>query len=180
MLIAMGLASLTACHKPGSAAAPGPENGRMPPRKAGLWIQSMNHDGKPGRWGDIKMCVDAATDAQISMLGRQFAKGPCERTVTRDAGSVYHFLSTCRLGENGVVTSRGTASGDFVATYRVHTENDIAGAPFPPINGHHVTEVAGRYAGPCPANMAPGDITISSLHMNLNRLPMAQKALGLQ
>ena len=177
LLIVAAATALGAC---GKSAAPAAAGNHMPPRKAGLWIQTMIRDGHAGRWGEVRMCVDAQTDSELSMVGRALGRGPCERTVTRDTGGVYHFRSTCKLGENGIVSSSGTASGDFVSGYQVHTENDVAGAPFPPLNGHHITEVTGRYAGPCPAGLAPGDITFSSLKMNLNRLPLAQHALGLQ
>jgi hypothetical protein len=178
------LALLAGCGKSGVANPPqsgasGPSS-HMPARKAGFWIQTMTHDGKPGRMGEMRMCIDSATDAKLSMIGRQLGKAPCPRTVTRRADGAYSFISTCKMGRAGVITSRGVASGDFSSSYRVHSESDVSGARFGPMNGHHVTDVEGRYLGACPPGMAPGDITISAFKVNLHKLAGIGGALGLE
>jgi hypothetical protein len=164
----MALTALSGCGKVdgvGSAAT-------APSRKAGLWEQVLTRDGKPGRLGVLTLCVDAATDHQLSVFGRHVGKGDCERTVNRDAAGVYHFASACTLSNGTLVKTMGTASGDFGSGYRVHSEVNISDAPLAPMNGMHVVDITGRYVGACPATMKPGEVSLGSgLKVNMDRLP---------
>jgi len=77
------------------------------------------------------------------------------------------------------VASHGVATGDFSTAYKVHSESDMTGANFPhPI--HHVSDIEARYAGPCPAGMAPGTVTLGngSVTFNINKMPGLAAALG--
>jgi hypothetical protein len=149
-----------------------------PVRKAGLWEQVLTRDGKPGRLGVLTLCVDPATDHKLGVFGRHFGKGDCDREVTRDAAGVYHFASTCTLPNGAVVKSMGTASGDFGAGYKVHSEVNITGAPLAPMNGMHVIDITGRYQGACPATMRPGDVSLGSgMKVNMDRLPQIASAV---
>jgi hypothetical protein len=164
----MGLTALGGCDKidavRGAAVAPA--------RKAGLWEQVLTRDGKPGRLGVLSLCVDAATDHQLGVFGRHVGKGDCERTVARDSDGVYHFASSCTLSNGTLVRTMGTAAGDFGAGYRVHSEVNVSGAPIEPMNGMHVVDITGRYQGPCPTTMRPGDVSLGSgLKVNMDRLP---------
>ena len=181
----VALAALGACGQGGgvrksASVDAGRAADRMPTRRAGLWVQTMTRDGKPGRMGAMRVCLDAATDARMALIGRVAGKGACAPTVSRLGDGAYGFVSTCRMGGAGVITARGTASGDFASTYALHAESDVAGAVFPPMNGHHVTDVTARYAGACPAGMAPGDMTLGpGIKVNINRLPaLAAGAMG--
>ena len=169
------LATLAGCGKPvsdGAAAA-------VPTRRAGLWEQVLTRDGKPGRLGVLDICLDAAADQKLSAFGRHFGEGKCERTVTRDAAGVYHFASSCNLENGAVAKTMGTATGDFGAGYSVHSEVNVSGAPFGPMNGMHVVDISGRYKGPCPSGMRPGDVSLGSgLKVNMDRLPKIAEAMG--
>jgi len=172
---ALTLLALTSCGRPAVESAPA----APPARRAGLWEQTLTRDGKAGRLGVLTLCFDAATDRKLSVFGRHFGAGDCQRSVTSDPAGVYHFASTCSLGAGMVVKSTGTASGDFGASYKVHSEVSVAGAPFEPANGMHVIDISGRYKGPCPAGMRPGDASLGSgLKVNIDRLPQIAAAMA--
>ena len=168
------LVALTSCGRPAVENAPA----AAPARKAGLWEQTLTRDGKAGRLGVLTLCFDAATDRKLSVFGRHFGSGDCQRSVTSDPDGVYHFASTCSLGAGMVVKSSGTASGVFGANYKVHSEVSVVGAPFELANGMHVIDISGRYKGPCPAGMRPGDASLGSgLKVNIDRLPQIAQAM---
>ena len=171
----LGLAALAGCGRPAGA----PAAAVPPARKAGLWEQSLTRDGKPGRLGALKICLDATTDSKIGVFGRHFAKGDCQRSVARDAAGVYHFSSICTLENGGVARVMGTASGDFGSGYTVRSEINVSGAPLESMNGMHEIDIAAHYRGPCPENMRPGDVNLGSgLKVNMDRLPEIAKSLG--
>jgi hypothetical protein len=139
----------------------------------------LTRDGKPGRLGGLRLCLDAAADRKLAVFGRHFAKGECQRSVSRDADGAYHFNSTCRLDDGAVVDSRGVATGDFQTGYDVRSEIDVTGAAIDPMNGAHRIEISGRYKGPCPSSMRPGDVSLGSgLKVNMDRLPQIAAALS--
>jgi hypothetical protein len=175
------LGSLEGCGKsPGAAlGAEGAHTSSMPARRPGLWIQTMSRDGAPGRRGDMRMCIDAATDDKISFMGQRLGRGACQKVVTRGLDGAYAFTSTCAMPGGGRIQSSGVALGDFQTSYKIHSESSISGAMISRMNGHHVTDITGRYQGPCPSNMAPGDIALGyGLKFNVNKASMLARALG--
>ena len=186
------LVGLAACGKPRTEASAGGASAgsgglsaptspdHLPARKAGLWIQSMTRDGVTGRMGDIRMCLDAATEAKMPALGRQVAGMPCQRTVSRGLDGAYTLTATCKMDAMGEATSKITATGDFSTHYKVHTETDLTGSRLTPGHpAHHVADVEGRYAGACPANMVAGDISLGdSMTVNVNKMPSMAAAVA--
>jgi hypothetical protein len=171
----IALAALSGCGRVPEAGAAA----STPSRKAGLWEQVLTRDGKPDRLAVLTLCVDAATDHKLGVFGRHVSAGDCDRVITRDPSGVYHFVSTCSLTNGTLVKSTGTASGDFAAGYKVHSEVDISGAPLPPMNGTHVIDITGRYQGQCPSNMRPGDVSLGSgMKVNMDNLPQIASAVG--
>ncbi len=171
----LALGALAGCGKPAGQ----PASAAMPQRRDGLWEQTLAKDGKPGKLGVLKICVDPAVNARFGVFGRHFDKGACQHSISRDPGGAYRFGSTCNLDNGAVVVTRGVATGDFQAGYEVHSDISISGAPFAPMNGMHAIRLSGRYLGPCPANMHPGDINLGSgLRINLDQLPKIAAAVG--
>jgi hypothetical protein len=169
-----GLAILAACGRPSGEQAAAP-----PARKAGLWEQSLTRDGQPGRLGVLRVCLDAATDSKFAVFGRHFAKGACQRSVTRTADGIYHFSSTCADADGATVKVMGTAAGDFATGYKVRSEVNVSGAALGSLNGMHEVDMTGRYLGPCPPDMRPGDVNLGSgLKVNIDRLPQIARAVG--
>jgi len=167
ILAAAGLA-LAGCNKPGAASSASvaqPEAGAAAPlRKSGLWSVTRLRDGKPaeGLMGGVtKLCVDAESEGRLGALGSGMAQSLCpEQTVTRAPGGGWSFASTCQLGPAGTTHTTGVAAGDFGARYTVHSESDTTGSQFARLNGHHVTDLTATFEGPCPADMAPGDVLL--------------------
>jgi hypothetical protein len=192
ILVAASILALTACNrqgggKPSAAASPvspaaAPLATSQPPaRRAGLWEQTMNRDGAaPMVMGKMRLCVDAASEAKISLFGGRMGKGRCgRRSVSRQLNGNYDFTSTCDMGEAGVTTSKGTLSGDLSSRYRVHAESDIAGSSIPSLNGHHVTDIEATWLGACPAGMTPGDIVMGNgMKINVDKISAAAAAAG--
>ena len=84
------------------------------------------------------------------------------------------FTSRCRLGKGGLVETKGEVWSSYRSSYRLHAESVVSGSPFDAFNGQHVTDVSARYLGPCPADMAPGDMILGpGLKVNLRKLPPA-------
>lgn len=163
--------SLAGCQKAGTTAAgvagastAGPEAAAGAPlRKAGLWSLTRLRDGKPAEGlmgGATKLCVDAKSEGRLGALGSGMARELCpDQTMSRTPAG-WSFASTCQLGPAGTVHTVGQASGDFGARYTVHSESDTTGSQFARLNGHHVTDLTATYEGPCPADMAPGDVLL--------------------
>jgi hypothetical protein len=150
----------------------------MPARKPGVWELSVMRDGRPGRLGSLRLCLDAAADARLGVFGRRLGADECQQTVTRDAAGVYHFASSCALREGGVATARGAVKGDFTSDYDVDAQVDVTGAAFDPMNGAHAIRIAGRYQGPCPADLRPGEVSVGAgLKFNMDRLPQITQAI---
>ena len=191
ILVVASILALTACNrqgggKPAAAAPPASPaalfaTNQPPARKAGLWEQTMTRDGAaPVVMGKMRLCVDATSEAKISLFGGRMGKGRCgRRSVSRGLNGNYNFTSTCDMGEAGVTTSKGTLSGDLSSRYRVHAESDIAGSSIPSLNGHHVTDIEATWLGACPAGMVPGDIVMGNgMKINVDKIGAAAAAVG--
>lgn len=179
------LGALAACQKAPSAGNAGgglnttSASAKLPTRRAGLWEQTLMHDGQPSLMGKMRVCADAATDARQSIFGAKTGDAPCRQSVSRTSGGGYGFASRCDMGQGGVIASTGVASGDFATHYRVHVDSEIAGASFAAMNGRHVTDIEVRYLGPCPPDMAPGDIALGNgMKLNAKKIRQAAQALG--
>ena len=152
------LVVLAACGKPADA----PDAANAPMRKAGLWELKLTRDGKSGKLGWLKVCLDAATDSRLGVFGRHFAKGDCQRSITRQDDGAYRFSSTCTVGGGAVVATHGVATGDFNTGYTIRSDINVTGAPFEPMNGSHAITIEGRFNGPCPAGLRPGEVSLGT------------------
>lgn len=191
------LAGLTACNKPKAAGeANSAQTGmvgnepaatsakdnlltHLPSRKPGLWIQTMSRNGKVAlHVGEIRMCLDAAADAKLGMLGRGMSNTLCQESVSRGLDGSYVYDATCKMGASGSVHSKGTITGDFSSAYKVHTESDMTGMGSSG-SMHNVMDIEAHYAGACPADMVPGDMMIGhSMKVNVNKMPAVGAAMG--
>ncbi|MGI8839791.1 MAG: DUF3617 domain-containing protein [Caulobacteraceae bacterium] len=183
-LIAASALALAGCGRAG-VGAPTSGAGRAavqpPARKAGLWEQSMTRDGAAlAIVGRVRVCVDAASEARLSLFGGRMGRSACpRRAVVRRPGGGYAFASTCDMGEAGVTTTSGTLSGDLAARYRIHAHSDTAGSSVPAMNGGHVTDIDATWLGPCPAGMNPGDMILANgMKINAGKLAGLAQAVG--
>jgi hypothetical protein len=143
-----------------------------PARRSGLWEQTIMRDGKSARHGVLSVCLNATRENPQWVFGDGLPSTRCRREISRDASGAYHFASTCRLGDQAVLTSTGVATGDFSSGYHVRSVLTVTGAPFAELDGHHAVEMVARYRGACPAGMAPGEVGVAhGVRLDTRRLP---------
>jgi len=144
-----------------------------PPRKAGLWQQTFVRDGKIRGLGVmrfVRVCVDAKTEARNAIFNHDLAvklakdRHCATPGASRGLDGLYNFTSDCPLANgNGKQILQGTASGDFKTAFHLRMQTDTTySAPFTPLNNSHVVDVDGKWLGPCPAGMAPGDMLLAN------------------
>ncbi len=169
----LAAAGLVACAPRTPNASSGrPSDLSAPVRRSGLWEQTIQRDGKaPGQHG-VQICLDTARDDRLWVFGPPGPSDSCRRRISRDSGGAYHFASICRVGDQATITSTGVATGDFVSRYQVRSVLTVSGAPISELDGRHDIQLVARYRGPCPAGMAPGQVTLGrGLKIDVRRLP---------
>ena len=180
LMVSAAVMALAACNKTqsgnvaggaGSPTASADDTAKieMPMRKVGLWEQAMLFDGKvtPGM-DKIRLCVGPATNAEMSVFGEQMkAARDCQKSVTRALDGSYMVAGTCKTADGATTTSKGTVSGDYSTSIKMHSESDTTGAPQAARNAHSVIDVTMTYLGACPADMADGDEIASGMKVNL-------------
>ncbi|MDR3507549.1 MAG: DUF3617 family protein [Caulobacteraceae bacterium] len=191
-LAGLALAGLAGCNKPSpapssapsaaapSAAAPAAAGGpialeNLPHRKPGLWRQTIEMEGAAHSPPATELCLDAAAEAKLSAFGQQAAEGKCQsQQFTRNLDGTISFSSSCDLGQGHIVSSKGLVTGDFNAGYKIAMDTTTTGAPMEQMNGEHRMTVTATWAGPCPTDMKPGDMTMAGgMKMNVLNHPMA-------
>jgi len=139
----------------------------FPPRKPGLWQMEMTISVAP-RPQQMKMCIDAGTDAEMYKMGINAAQGMCDKPLISRKGSTVTIDSTCQMGEMHTTTHAVTR---FTGDTAYHTEASTKVAP-PVAGGGDSTVVQdGKWVGPCPADMVPGDMTMANgMKMNVRQM----------
>jgi len=140
----------------------------MPRRKPGLWEVNMHMAANlPPQ--TMKLCIDAATDAAMYKMGMDAAQGMCSHNDMHRSGNVVTMDSLCKMGETQTSTHIViTFSGD--SAYKT----DIKSHMDPPIMGRGEMAMTqdGKWTGPCPADMKPGDVVApNGMKMNLTSKP---------
>jgi hypothetical protein len=151
------------------AAASGTARGdEFPPRKAGLWQIDMAMPGGQMPPQQMKMCIDAATDAEMYRLGMSAGQGMCNAPEIHRSGSTVTVGSVCTMGPSKVTTQAVTRfTGDTAYHTDANTKFD------PPMAGHDASAMTqdAKWAGPCPADMVPGDMLMGNgMKMNIKQM----------
>jgi hypothetical protein len=165
-LISAGALALAGCDKLTNGQTP-------PPRRAGLWLQTFVRDGRTSgvaAIAPVRVCVDASSEAKNPIFSFQTALKRAQAhncgapVASRGLTGVYSFSTTCPLpGGNGISSLKGTASGNFTTDFHLHLETELKNPPpFDKVHSRHVTEIDGRWLGPCPLDMAPGDMLLAN------------------
>jgi hypothetical protein len=139
----------------------------FPPRKPGLWQIDMMVSAARGPQ-QMKMCIDAGTDAEMYKMGINAAQGMCGKPAINRSGSTVTVDSACKMGETQTTTHAVTK---FTGDTAYHTEADSRLDP--PLAGRDQSKVVqdGKWVGPCPADMAPGDMTMANgMKMNMKQM----------
>jgi len=160
-LIALSLVgiSLGGCDKLPFLSGPA-----SPPRKAGLWEQSMQNDQNPTPLIS-QACYDEASDRRMPILPRKPPPGgrrQCDKFDVSKNGADYVIDSVCGFaGATGVkITLHAVISGDFNSKYTVTNNINVQGAPDPTRNGAHKSIITATYKGDCPADIGPGQVKL--------------------
>jgi len=150
----------------------------MPMRKAGLWEQAMLFDGKANPAMDkIRLCVGPATNAEMSVFGQQMrAARDCQQSISRGLDGSYAVTGTCKTADGATTTSKGTVSGDYSSSIKMHSESDTTGASDAGRNVHSVIDITMTYLGACPADMVDGDEIANGMKVNLVKTLRAANA----
>jgi predicted small lipoprotein YifL len=155
----------------GAAVSP-PSPTAPPPRKPGLWRQTVSSDKTSQT---TRICLDASVDKVMNWWGARAGKSACtENTITQRAGGGWDFHAVCETGPGGRTVSTGQASGDFSAHYTVDMTSVTTGAPAPLANGTRKIKIDAAWQGPCPADMKPGDMALPG-GMKINLLEVMKK-----
>ena len=158
-----------------AASRPIVASGETPRLKAGLWTMTMGGEA-PG--GVSRMCLDDAVQSKMSVIGTQQSAGACQQSVvTPKVGGGYSFRTLCdatAMG-GGRTVSEGEITGDLKTRYVSRSKVTTEGAPAAQMNRAVTVTAEGTYAGPCPADMKPGDLEIEG-GMRFNMAEMAEQA----
>lgn len=181
LVLAAAAAAISACQRQEEAAesvaeapvaAATAEAAARPQRRAGLWEQTITV-GEMTQ--STRICLDAATDEQLSMFGQQGGDDACRQQAMTRVGDQWRFTSVCDMGSGGTVTTEGAATGDFQTRYEVTARTRTEGADVPQMNGEHEMRMVAAWQGPCPEGMRPGDMTMPG-GMTVNVLEMGKMA----
>jgi hypothetical protein len=119
-----------------------------------------------GRRQVMKQCVDAASEAEGSAFAQDAMKGQCSQNEVTPIPGGWKFQSVCKMGQEGTVTTTGTATGDMSSHYVVKASSVTAGSSMPQANGTHEFEMQADYQGACPADMKGGDVEVAGMKFN--------------
>ncbi len=145
----------------------------MPKRKPGLWSHTMTANGSTQA---MQICIDADTDAKMSLWGQAVSKDMCSKNSVAAAPGGYAFESECDMGNMGRVVSKGSATGDFNSAYTVKTSSTTTGSSMPQANTTSEMTLTAKWEGACPADMKGGDITLpGGMKINMEAMTAAKK-----
>lgn len=183
------LMALAACGqkeeaKTDNAAAPGAENGSPAAQKAdaagsprlkpGLWRITTESDGISQAFS---MCIDAAIQEKMNVIGTQQNAGACSETTTKPLpGGGFTFRSTCssEIVQGGTAVIEGEITGDMNTSYANRTSTTTTGAAVAHMNRTVLMTSEGVYGGACPEGMKAGDLDTPGGRFNM--LDMAEDA----
>ena len=181
LIVSAAVLALAGCNKTQNAnagsdsgaattpAAGAPTTLEMPMRKAGLWEQAMLFDGKANpAMNKIRLCVGPATNAEMSLFGDEMkASRDCQQSISRALDGSYVVAGTCKAVDGAVTRSKGTLSGDYSSSVKMHSESDTTGSADAAQNVRSVIDITMTYLGACPSGMVDGDEIANGMKINL-------------
>lgn len=178
LILGVSLLALAACQKKTDAtaalgdapkAAVAAQMTSPPKRKPGLWAQTI---ATGGMTQTMKLCLDEATEAKLTVWGQQVGKDICAKNEITPTVGGWSFTSACDMGAAGKVSTTGKATGDFNSKYVIKATSVTTGSSMAQANGTHEMEMTGTWEGACPATMKPGDMTMAGgVTINIANLP---------
>ena len=146
----------------------------LPSRLPGLWEMTVTEDSSEDMPQVLQICIDAATDKHLGILGTDLSGDHCQTTVSKEAPDGWGLLSACEVG-NGVTTEySGSVSGDFNSAYmmKLRSQTSSSGAPQMTSSASQMNRVtnytvAAKRLGDCARDQQPGDVTNDGVRFNL-------------
>jgi hypothetical protein len=167
-------ASAAATAAGGTPAAPAAAPGTAPQLRPGLWRVVMSGDGATG---ESRMCLDAAVQARMNVIGTAGSAGACQESTSRllpNGAFAMHSVCDASAMGGGRTVTEGTVTGDLTHSYVNQMTTTTTGAPIAHMNRTMAMTATGTWVGPCPADMTPGDMEMpGGLRFN-----MAEMAAG--
>jgi hypothetical protein len=145
----------------------------LPQRKAGLWQVDMANPGGQMPPQQMKMCIDANTDAEMYKMGMSAAQGMCSKPDIHRSGDTMTTNSQCKMDQTQITTQSVTK---FNGDSAYHT--DINSKFNPPMMGHSdsVMTQDAKWVGACPADLVPGDVVMANgMKVNIKQMMGNQK-----
>ena len=146
----------------------------MPPRKAGLWEQTMTFEGRKLPPRTMQLCVDAKTDKLLNDKFSGATGDACSKRDIKVSGDTITIDSVCNFGA-GTTTSHAVVTGSFERAYTMRATSTRQGGPQTPgaTPGQATqTTVEAKWLGPCKADQKPGDVTMENgVKMNILDTP---------
>lgn len=163
-------ASATTSAAPAPAAAGPLTPQQLPRRQPGLWRQTMVIDGRDSGGPTMTLCVDAASEAKMSLAAQDIPGAHCETpTFNRNLDGSLTFANSCDMGAGGKVQTTGTIRGDFSSRYTVSIDSTYSGGSTEATNGQHKMSVSATRLGPCAPGQKGGDMVMAN-GMTVNML----------
>lgn len=161
VVAAIAVLSLAACQPKTVVDSDGKTRANLktpPPRQPGIWETHVT-------LGDVvqttRICIDNKVDKKVDWMGAQGTRDNCsENSVVRQDDGSWKFSSICDMGARGKVVTRGVARGDFALSYAAEGTQVTSGAELPVMNGTRAVKVASAWAGECPKDWYPGDMSV--------------------
>ena len=169
ILLGVALAALAGCDKlPFFRVA-------SPPRKPGLWEQTVQSDRSPTptvtQW-----CFNTAFDKHFPVLPRGPRRtGACQHFAVNKNGDSYTVDMACSFG-GATIASHQVITGDFTSKYTIDSTTNVSNAPNAARNGEHKTTITVVYKGACPPDLAPGQVRLPTGDV----IEMAQLRAGMR
>jgi hypothetical protein len=145
----------------------------FPPRKPGLWEVALTAEKHTPV--TMKMCLDRETDQLFQKFGTDVSVPACPHADVKVVGSVATAQAQCKIAGS---TLTSTAVMNFKGDEAFHSE--IKTHFEPAVMGRTDIFVAqeGKWSGPCPTDMKPGDFTApNGMKLNIKMLSSLKKLL---
>ncbi len=152
----------------------------FPKMHAGLWqttTVTQNADpANPPTPRVSTICLDASVQQMMLQFSQGLISGICSKHDMRVSGSTVESDSVCDLmGSRTTTHSTMKFSGDT----RYHADAHTTYEPAAHGRAQSDTAIDGKYVGPCPPGMSPGDLTLPNGKMvNIKSFAETMKSLG--
>ncbi len=141
----------------------------MPHLRPGMW--EVTNSNSPGLVSTT--CLDMAIQEEVNIYGGQLHAPFCQSApqVRREGAERWTYANICVIPDIMTMRIDGVIEGDLRTRY-THTMNTHSSGAMGVSDSSSTTE-QGRWAGPCPANMASGDILMNGAPFMNMRQAMA-------